>query len=153
MVSSRESNRNSVESSTEADGDVIMMDERSTSERKNRLWWLNSFDFHTKNIDRRAYTVRGNNYERAVLHTKMKRQDCGIRQLWPQSWYLNDSSLIEHQQDVNCRSPSLVNSILTDGVQVKVQLCSRIKEESGNGTDPAYGSMRLAEAGSQSYRS
>eukprot|EP00953_Heterococcus_sp_UTEX-ZZ885_P031713 16612-Heterococcus_DN1.PRE.1 len=41
---------------TDADGDVVMEDEVIRRERNDRLWWLPCFDFHTKRIDRRAYT-------------------------------------------------------------------------------------------------
>lgn len=121
---------------------------RPKSGNNARLWWLSLFDLHTKMIEKRDSNALGSKGKRAVLKTKRKTMRRGVRQLWDQQWFLTDAGLqLEQQNQQRLHSPKLVNTIQTDGVQVKIQLCSKVCEESGTGYGPAIGTTRLAEAG------
>lgn len=115
------------------------------SKRGIRLWWTGAFNLHTKRYSNRAGTGRGSVKKRAVLKTQKKLIRGGVRQLWKQAWVLNEEEYALNKLVPNLPPPTLLNSLMTDGVQVKVTLCSLGKGEGEEGQ--AVGTKNFRKAG------
>ena len=92
-----------------------------------RLWWRSLFDFHSNRTARRKSSAARQSGRRKVLNLPTTWRK-GIPMLWKEAWVLNEEEYARRKMNPNKKMPWLVNSIETDGVQVKVLLGSISKE-------------------------
>ncbi|CAM9677365.1 unnamed protein product [Chrysoparadoxa australica] len=85
-----------------------------------RLWWTQAFDFHTRRYEPRTKRVSRGKGRKVLRRSKLWRK--GIPSLWSEAWLLDDSAYLEKMKDGTTPCPWFVNSLKTDGLQVKVTL-------------------------------
>eukprot|EP00953_Heterococcus_sp_UTEX-ZZ885_P008850 5265-Heterococcus_DN1.PRE.2 len=118
------------------------------SGRSTRLWWTPAFNFHEKKeIKRQSAAAPSTKRRRAVLKTKRNHMQSGVRLLWQEAWVLKDADYDSCKQKADLSSPHLVNSLLTDGEQVKCTVCYMV-DGNGEGEDAsAIGTSNIKEKG------
>lgn len=96
--------------------------------RSKRLWWTGVFDFHSERVVKRRPQTRNRptSGKRKVLRAKNRfRKGIGVCTKDP--WFTDDLLYTAKREDPTCETPWLVNSISTDGLQVKVCLSTLAK--------------------------
>jgi hypothetical protein len=98
--------------------------------RSKRLWWSGIFDFHTERVCKRRPKTRKRptSGRRKVLRAKNRFRK-GISVCTKDPWFTDELLYMAKREDPACTTPWLVNSISTDGLQVKVCLATLAKTE------------------------
>ncbi|CAM9125041.1 unnamed protein product, partial [Sphacelaria rigidula] len=88
------------------------------------------FDFHTERVSKRRPKTRKRptSGRRKVLRAKNRFRK-GISVCTKDPWFTDDLLYVAKRDDPACRTPWLVNSISTDGLQVKVCLATVAKTD------------------------
>lgn len=91
--------------------------------RNKRLWWTGMFDFHSeRKVDRRPNIRRPQTRRKRKVLRLNNRFRKGIDLCKRDPWVTDDALYQRNMEDPTCGIPWLVNSISTDGLQVKVCL-------------------------------
>lgn len=113
----------------EGEGDLNLKTEgKRSSGRSERLWWTGVFDFHSeREVKRRPQTrKRPTSGKRKLLRAKNRFRK-GIGMCTKDPWFTDDLLYTAKRDDPTCATPWLVNSISTDGLQVKVCIATLAK--------------------------
>ncbi|CBN80330.1 n/a [Ectocarpus siliculosus] len=98
------------------------------SGKAERLWWTGIFDFHSERIVNRRPSTEKNQTQRTrkVLRLNNRyRKGIGVCNKDP--WFTDEVLYSAKRDDPSCETPWIVNSISTDGLQVKVCLATLAK--------------------------
>lgn len=104
-------------------GRTISTEGERCAGRGNRLWWTGIFDFHTEREVKRRPNIRRSrtSNKRKVLRLNNRFRK-GIGLCTKDPWVTDDVQYVRRREDPACGIPWLVNSVSTDGLQVKVCL-------------------------------
>lgn len=98
------------------------------SGKAKRLWWTGIFDFHSERMVKRRPSTKKKQTKgtRKVLRLN-NRYRKGIGVCTKDPWFTDEVLYSAKRDDPVCETPWIVNSISTDGVQVKVCLATLSK--------------------------
>lgn len=116
--------------SIEGNGPNLKTEGVAKAGKSKRLWWSGIFDFHTERVVKRRPKTRKRptSGKRKVLRAKNRfRKGIGVCTKDP--WFIDDEIYAAKRDDPTCKTPWLINSISTDGLQVKVCLATLAKTE------------------------
>lgn len=105
------------------EGDTLRTEGVKHAGRNKRLWWTGIFDFHSeREVKRRPNTRRPQTHRKRKVLRLNNRFRKGIDVCTKDPWVTDDGLYQRNMKDPTCAIPWLVNSISTDGLQVKVCL-------------------------------
>lgn len=111
-----------------ADEDNLKTQGAKNAGRNKRLWWTGIFDFHTERTVNRRPNIRKTQTsgKRKVVRLNNRFRK-GIGLCTKDPWLTDELLYTAKRDDPTCETPWLVNSISTDGLQVKVCLATLAK--------------------------
>ena len=107
----------------QGDGETLRTEGVKHAGRNKRLWWTGIFDFHSeRKVNRRPNIRRARTRGKRKVLRLNNRFRKGIGVCTKDPWVIDEALYKTHMADPACGIPWLVNSISTDGLQVKVCL-------------------------------